>query len=233
MADYRHILVAEDETNISDFLRRGLEDSGYTVSTAADGNEAWLRIEDMMSEGQLSLLLLDIRMPGMSGLQLCERFRKHYGYSIPVILLTALATTDDIVAGLHAGADDYLCKPFKFAELLARIAASLRRTPAAGADCLEFRCGPLLCNPSTHKAVREGVTVELTAKEYRLLEYFIRHQGEVLTRQQLLSDVWDKDFDPNTNVVDVYIRYIRSKIDDPFEHKLIHTVVGSGYMMKE
>ena len=233
MADYRHILVAEDETNISDFLRRGLEDSGYTVSTAADGNEAWLRIEDMMSEGQLSLLLLDIRMPGMSGLQLCERFRKHYGYSIPVILLTALATTDDIVAGLHAGADDYLCKPFKFAELLARIAASLRRTPAAGADCLEFRCCPLLCNPSTHKAVREGVTVELTAKEYRLLEYFIRHQGEVLTRQQLLSDVWDKDFDPNTNVVDVYIRYIRSKIDDPFEHKLIHTVVGSGYMMKE
>ena len=154
MADYRHILVAEDETNISDFLRRGLEDSGYTVSTAADGNEAWLRIEDMMSEGQLSLLLLDIRMPGMSGLQMCERFRKHYGYSIPVILLTALATTDDIVAGLHAGADDYLCKPFKFAELLARIAASLRRTPAAGADCLEFRCGPLLCNPSTHKAVR-------------------------------------------------------------------------------
>ena len=119
MADYRHILVAEDETNISDFLRRGLEDSGYTVSTAADGNEAWLSIEDMMSEGQLSLLLLDIRMPGMSGLQLCERFRKHYGYNIPVILLTALATTDDIVAGLHAGADDYLCKPFKFAELLA------------------------------------------------------------------------------------------------------------------
>ena len=229
----RHILIAEDEANIADFLRRGLEDSGYAVSLAADGNEAWLRLEDLMSAGRLSLVLLDIRMPGLDGLELCRRFRTRYGYGVPVILLTALNTTDDIVAGLHAGADDYLPKPFKFVELLARVEACLRRTPTGGApDEALLRCAPLVCDPSSHKATREGLTVELSTREYRLLEYLAKHQGEPLSRRQLLRDVWDKDFDTNTNVVDVYVNYIRTKIDAPFARKMIHTIVGVGYMMK-
>lgn len=232
MTDNQHILIAEDEANIADFLRCGLEDSGYTVSLAADGNEAWLRMDNLMNEGQLSLVLLDIRMPGLSGLELCSRFRARYGYAVPIILLTALNTTDDIVAGLHAGADDYLPKPFKFVELLARVEACLRRISKVPTDEACLRCGPLVCDPSSHKATREGLTVELSTKEYRLLEYLVKHQGEPLSRRQLLRDVWDKDFDTNTNVVDVYVNYIRTKIDAPFARKMIHTVVGVGYMMK-
>lgn len=232
MANTTHILVAEDEYNISDFLRQGLEESGFSVVTAHDGNEAWLKMEDAMRQNALDMLLLDIRMPGLSGLELCRRFRGRYGFRVPVLMLTALDTTEDVVEGLHAGADDYLPKPFKFAELLARIEALLRRTAALQEPQGELRCADLTCNPSTHQAVRGGKRVELPTREYRLLEYFIRHQGEVLSRRQLLRDVWDKDFDTNTNIVDVYVRYIRNKIDDPFEHKLIYTIVGVGYIMK-
>lgn len=234
MADQIHILVAEDESNITDFLRQGLEESGFFVHVAHDGNEAWLKIEDGMREESLDMLLLDIRMPGLSGLELCQRFREQYGYRVPILMLTALGTTQDVVAGLHAGADDYLPKPFKFVELLARIEALLRRTAALKEEAqAELRCADLTCYPSTHQAMRGGKRVELSTKEYRLLEYFIKHQGEVLSRKQLLRDVWDKDFDTNTNIVDVYVRYIRHKIDDPFEHKLIYTIVGMGYIMKE
>ena len=231
--DSKHILVVEDETNISDFLKRGLEESGFAVSVATDGNEAWEKIEEAMANNMLHMLLLDIRMPGMSGLELCLRFRERYGFQIPVLMLTALGTTDDIVAGLHAGADDYLPKPFKFIELSARIEALLRRSSALQEGTGDLRCADLTCNPSTHQAIRGGILVELSTKEYRLLEYFIKHQNEALSRKQLIRDVWDKDFDTNTNIVDVYVRYLRNKIDDPFQHKLIHTVVGVGYMMKE
>lgn len=232
-ADHIHILIAEDESNISDFLRQGLEESGFLVQVANDGNEAWLRIEDAMRMESLDILLLDIRMPGLSGLELCQRFREQYGFRVPILMLTALGTTQDVVTGLNAGADDYLPKPFKFVELLARIEALLRRTVALCDIQEELRCADLTCNPSTHQAMRGGMTVELSTKEYRLLEYFIKHQGEVLSRKQLLRDVWDKDFDTNTNIVDVYVRYIRNKVDEPFEHKLIYTIVGMGYIMKE
>ena len=233
MNDKKRILVVEDERNISDFLKCGLEESGFDVSVAYDDNTAWQIITECMADNALHMLLLDVRMPGMSGLELCLRFREQYGFQTPILMLTALGTTDDIVAGLHAGADDYLPKPFKFVELLARIGALLRRTSALQESAGELRCADLTCNPSTHQAVREGKVIELSTKEYRLLEYFIKHQGEVLSRKQLVKDVWDKDFDTNTNIVDVYVRYIRNKIDDPFQHKLIHTVVGVGYMMKE
>lgn len=228
----KHILIAEDESNISDFLKCGLEESGFVVDIASDGNEAWVKIEEGMSDESIDILLLDIRMPGLSGLELCKRFRGRYGFRIPVIMLTALDTTQDIVAGLHAGADDYLSKPFKFVELLARIEALLRRVEAMDGCTSELRYADLACNPSTHQAMRGGKIFELSTKEFRLLEYFIKHQGEVLSRKQLLRDVWDRDFDTNTNVVDVYVRYIRNKIDDPFSQKLIHTIVGVGYMMK-
>lgn len=229
----KRILIAEDESTISDFLRRGLEESGFDVSVASDGNEAWLKIEDGMRENAIDMLLLDIRMPGLSGLDLCRRFREYYGFRIPVLMLTALGTTQDVVAGLRVGADDYLPKPFKFVELLARIEAQLRRTTAIQGAPIELRCADLTCDPSTHQAMRGGQTVELSTKEYRLLEYFIKHQDEVLSRRQLLKDVWDKDFDTNTNIVDVYVRYIRNKIDAPFDHKLIHTIMGVGYIMKK
>ena len=233
MAAHTRILIAEDESNISDFLRRGLQESGYEVVTASDGRQAWLLAEQGMQEGNLDMLLLDIRMPELSGLQLCRMFRARYGFGTPVLMLTALGTTQDVVEGLHAGADDYLPKPFKFVELLARIEALLRRTTALKQESAsDLRCADLTCNPSTHQATRAGRKVELTSKEFRLLEYFIRHQGEVLSRRQLLRDVWDKDFDTCTNIVDVYVRYLRHKIDDPFSHKLICTIVGVGYIMR-
>lgn len=225
----KRILIAEDETNISDFVRRGLEDFGYEAETAEDGEEAWHKLS---SESLPDLLLLDIRMPKMSGLDVCRKVREHYGYQMPVLMLTTLGTTDDIVMGLRAGADDYMVKPFKFMELVARVEALIRRTQLMLTSvCLHY--ADLQLQPASHRASRQGVTAELSQKEFRLLEYFVSHHDEVLSRRQLLKDVWDKDFDTNTNIVDVYVRYLRSKIDDPFEHKLLHTIVGIGYTMKE
>ena len=167
----------------------------------------------------------------MNGLQLCRQYRQLYGYQSPVIMLTALGTTDDIVNGLDAGADDYLVKPFSFQELEARIKALLRRSGAdAGTSTLQ--CGDLSLDPNGHRAIRGNTAIDLTVKEYRLLEYFILNQGTALNRLTLLKHVWDKDFDTNTNVVDVYVNYLRSKIDKDFDHKLIRTVVGVGYMME-
>ncbi len=226
--DKKKILIADDEENILDFVNRGLSDFGYDVTTASNGNDAW----KLFAEGNpFDLLILDIRMPGMTGLDLCRRFRERFGFTTPILMLTALTTTDDIVYGLHAGADDYIVKPFKFMELIARVEANLRR-----ADILKdektLTCGDLRLDSHTHKACRGDISADLSQKEYRLLEYFILHQGETLSRRQLLKDVWDKDFDTATNIVDVYVRYLRNKIDDPFSDKLIHTIVGKGYCMK-
>lgn len=227
--DKKKILLAEDEQNISNFVSRGLQDFSYAVTAVADGLAAWKELE---TENPFDLLLLDIRMPQMSGLEVCERFRKKYGYQTPVILLTALRTTDDIVMGLQAGADDYIAKPFKFMELVARIEAHLRRKAENEAEA-DVTCADLRLDAVAHKAKRGDVETILSVKEFRLLEFFVRHQGEILTRKQLLKDVWDKDFDTNTNVVDVYVRYLRSKIDAPFDKKLIKTIVGKGYMMSD
>ena len=221
----KRILLAEDEENIADFVKRGLESFGYEVDSVQRGDEAWQRLQ---ANHGYDLALLDIRMPGMTGLDVCRRLRESQGYALPVIMLTALGTTDDIVLGLQAGADDYMVKPFKFTELLARISALLRRVEnykQSGSVSL----GDLSIDSTTHKARRQGREVDLSTKEYRLLEYMMRHKGETLTRRQLLRDVWDKDFDTNTNVVDVYVRYLRQKIDEGFEQKYIHTIVGTGY----
>ncbi|MCI1246246.1 MAG: response regulator transcription factor [Prevotella sp.] len=232
------ICMAEDEANISDFVSRGLSEFGYQVDVFNNGEKAWEALktgnphDTAQRNSPYDLLLLDIRMPRLSGIEVCQLFRDKYGYQTPVIMLTALSTTDDIIMGLHAGADDYLSKPFKFMELLARIEALLRRSSFNEGHQL-FHYANLTIDPSSHKAHRGDVSVDLSTKEYRLLEYFIRHHGEVLSRRQLLKNVWDRDFDTNTNIVEVYVKYIRSKIDDPFDHKLIHTIVGIGYMMKE
>lgn len=220
----KRILLAEDEENIADFVCRGLESFGFDVDRACRGDEAWQKLQDC----DYDMALLDIRMPGMTGLEVCRHLRQERGYSLPVLMLTALGTTDDIVLGLQAGADDYMVKTFKFTELLARINALLRRVESYR-QAAPLTYGDLSINAATHKARRQNTEVELSTKEYRLLEYFIRHEGETLTRRQLLRDVWDKDFDTNTNVVDVYVRYLRQKIDEEYEQKLIHTIVGVGY----
>lgn len=221
----KRILLAEDEENIADFVSRGLESFGYRVDTVKRGDEAWQRLQERQD---YDLVLLDIRMPGMTGLEVCRRLRESQGYALPVLMLTALGTTDDIVLGLQAGADDYMVKPFKFTELLARISALLRRVESYR-QAAPLSCGDLCIDAATHKARRQEREVDLSTKEYRLLEYMMRHEGETLTRRQLLRDVWDKDFDTNTNVVDVYVRYLRHKIDEGYDHKLIHTIVGTGY----
>ena len=221
------ILLVEDEINIASFIERGLQEFGHVVRVANDGQAGW----ELVQQEDFQLLILDIIMPKMNGLQLCKQYRQTYGYQSPVIMLTALGTTDDIVNGLDAGADDYLVKPFSFQELEARIKALLRRTGAEPAVPL-LSCGDLTLDPSSHRAIRGKVVIDLTVKEYRLLEYLIRNQGTAQSRLTLLKNVWDKNFDTNTNVVDVYVNYLRSKIDKDFDRKLIRTVVGVGYMME-
>ena len=221
------ILLVEDEVNIASFIERGLQEFGHEVCVAYDGMAGW----ELLQKENFQLLILDIIMPKMNGLQLCRQYRQLYGYQSPVVMLTALGTTDDIVSGLDAGADDYLVKPFSFQELEARIKALLRRS-GVETTTTSLQCGDLSLDPTGHRATRGEKIIDLTVKEYRLLEYFILNQGTALNRLTLLKHVWDKDFDTNTNVVDVYVNYLRTKIDKDFDHKLIHTVVGVGYMME-
>ncbi len=220
--------MAEDEENISDFVKKGLKGFGYEVTPVSNGTEAW----HLLSNNDCyDIVILDIRMPGMSGLEVCRNIRDTFGYHIPVLILTALGTTDDVVKGLQAGADDYIAKPFKFVELLARIEALMRRAGLNGDHCNTV-CGDLRLDASTHKAYRQDKEYELSIKELRLLQYMIEHEGEILSRRQILKNVWDKDFDTGTNIVDVYVRYLRQKIDNGFQHKMIQTVVGTGYCFK-
>ena len=221
------IILVEDEINIASFIERGLREFGHEVSVVYDGNAGW----ELLQNESFDLLILDIIMPGMNGLELCRMYRQRFGYHSPVVMLTALGTTDDIVKGLDAGADDYLVKPFSFQELEARIKALLRRSKEVPVQ--QLVCGDLILDCTLRRARRGNMDIDLTVKEYRLLEYFLLHQRAVLSRLTLLSDVWDKNFDPNTNVVDVYVNYLRAKIDKGFEDKLIHTVVGVGYMMTD
>ena len=221
------ILLVEDEINIASFIERGLQEFGHEVCVAYDGMAGW----KLLQKENFQLLILDIIMPKMNGLQLCRQYRQLYGFQSPVIMLTALGTTEDIVNGLDAGADDYLVKPFSFQELEARIKALLRRS-GTEVTSGSLRCGDLTLDPTSHRAFRGDAVIDLTVKEYRLLEYFILNQGTALNRLTLLKHVWDKDFDTNTNVVDVYVNYLRTKIDKDFDHKLIRTVVGIGYMME-
>lgn len=221
------ILLVEDEVNIASFIERGLQEFGHEVLVAYDGAAGW----ELIQNNDFQLLILDVIMPKMNGLQLCKMYRQRFGYHSPVVMLTALGTTEDIVSGLDAGADDYLVKPFSFQELEARIKALLRRAGGEAADA-NLRCGDLTLDPPSHRAIRSGQVIDLTVREYRLLEYLMQNQGTALSRISLLKNVWDKDVDTNTNVVDVYVNYLRVKIDKDYERKLIRTVVGVGYMME-
>jgi DNA-binding response OmpR family regulator len=221
------ILLVEDEINIASFIERGLQEAGYETLTAYDGADGW----ELVCKERFQLLILDIIMPRMNGLELCRRYRETYGYASPVIMLTALGTTEDIVKGLEAGADDYLVKPFRFAELQARMQALLRRAKTGQANDI-LACGDLVLETENHRAIRAGRPVDLTIREDRLLEYLMLNRGTALSRQSIIKEVWDREADRNMNVVDVYINYLRAKIDRDYERKLIHTVSGIGYRME-
>jgi DNA-binding response OmpR family regulator len=222
------ILVVEDDAKVSAFLKKGLETQAYTVQTAADGREGQARLR----EGNYDLVLLDLNLPFVSGLDLCQQLRQTRP-DVPVLMLTALGTTADKLAGFDAGADDYLVKPFEFMELLARVKALLKRsTPPADAPIL-LRYADLELDLDQKLARRNGRDIELTAREFRLLEYLLRNRERVVSRLDIAEAVWDINFDTGTNVIDVYINYLRKKIDRDAPVKLIHTVVGMGYTLKE
>jgi heavy metal response regulator len=220
------ILVVEDEEKVASFIRKGLMEEHYAVDVALDGEEG-------LSMAQLSpydLLILDLMLPKLDGYRLLQRLRSD-GVEIPVLVLTARDGVGDKVRGLDLGADDYLTKPFAFAELLARVRALLRRGKPQRLPILKV--ADLTLDPATRRVARGGSPIELTAKEYALLEYLMRHTGQVLTRTMISEHVWDQTFDSYTNVIDVYVNYLRKKIDQGFEPKLIHTVRGVGYSLRE
>jgi len=222
------ILIVEDEPNVVSVLTRGLAAEGFELSVAPDGIIAL----DMIAAHNFSLIVMDIMLPGINGLDLCKQVKKSYP-QIPVIMLTALGTTENIVTGLDNGADDYLVKPFKIAELNARIRMILRRYAGTPQDDEIINVGNLQINIAAKTVMRDSQEITLTATEYRLLQFFARNKNKTLSRIDILENVWDIDFNMGTNVVDVYVNYLRKKIDKGFDNNLIHTVVGLGYMLKE
>jgi len=226
MSNKMRILVIEDEKKITDFIKRGLKEEGYAVDVAYDGQEG----EFLAKTNEYDLILLDLMLPKVDGLSVCKNLRAS-GILTPIIMLTAKSAVEDRVEGLDAGADDYLMKPFAFEELLARIRAVLRKKNTKVTNVIQV--DDLTLDLVTHDVTRSGKHIELTAKEYALLEYLMRNTGSVVTRTMISEHVWDIDFDTFTNVIDVYINYLRNKIDSGFEKKLIQTIRGRGYILKE
>ncbi len=222
------ILVVEDQKKMAAFLKKGLSESGYSVDLAETGSTG----EVLVAEVEYDLVILDVMLPDQNGLDTAKHLRRD-GYKGPILMLTALSGTQAKVAGLDAGADDYLCKPFDFEELLARVRALLRRASPATQQQSALKMSDLELNLLTRRAFRGQTEISLTAKEFALLEYLMRNPNRVLTRTEILEHVWDIHFDNNSNVIDVYINLLRKKVDVPFPNKLIHTVVGSGYIFKE
>ncbi|HEY4650302.1 MAG TPA: response regulator transcription factor [Pontibacter sp.] len=222
-----NILVVEDEPNVVAFIRKGLQEQAYEVDVAYDGATG----KRLALQNNYALIILDIILPGSNGLEVCRDIRQQ-NTSVPILMLTALGTTDDIVTGLDAGADDYLPKPFKFKELLARVRALTRRSQL-GPSTNTLTVADLEMDLDSKTVRRAGKEVALTAKEFVLLEYFVRNKGRVLSRLDLLENVWELNFDVSSNVVEVYVNYLRNKIDKGYSAKLIHTVIGMGYILKE
>ncbi|HEX2695442.1 MAG TPA: response regulator transcription factor [Acidobacteriota bacterium] len=219
------ILIIEDEGKIAAFLKRGLKEEGYAVDVAADGEQGYF----LASTQDCDLIILDLMLPGLDGLDLCRKLRAE-GNEARILVLTARDKVRDKVQGLNAGADDYLTKPFAFEELLARVRALLRKREAGSPTKLQV--ADLTMDLLTHKVLRAGREIELTAKEFALLEYLIRNVGTVVTRTMIAEHVWDVNFDTFTNVIDVYMSYLRNKIDRVFPDKLIRTIRGRGYVIK-
>jgi DNA-binding response OmpR family regulator len=220
------LLIVEDDRKLAEFVARGLRAERFSVDIASDGIEG----QRYLDSYQYDLLILDLMLPKLSGSELLRRARRTDS-TLPVLVLTARDATEDKVTQFEAGADDYLTKPFDFAELLVRVKALLRRTPVARTDVL--RVADLELNRLTQQVRRGSRRIELTAKEYALLEYLMSSAGRVFSRTMILEHVWDQSFEGVTNIVDVYVRYLRRKIDEPFPVELIHTVRGVGYCIRE
>ncbi len=219
------LLVVEDEKKVARFLRKGLEEEHYAVDVAYDGEEAL----DMVEVYDYDLVLLDIMLPKIDGMTVLRSIRENHN-PVPILMLTAKDSVEHIVKGLDAGCDDYLTKPFAFSELLARIRALLRREREVKDSVLEI--ADLTLSLPTREVTRAGKKIDLTAKEYALLEYFMRNPNRVLTRTMISEHVWDYHFDTDTNIIDVYVNFLRKKIDRDYDLKLVHTIRGVGYVMK-
>lgn len=226
----KRILLVEDEIKVVEFIKKGLNEAGYEVSVALDGNVAI----DMAETASFDLIILDIMLPEKNGIEVCRVLRLK-NYTMPILFLTALGTSENIALGLDTGADDYLIKPFKFIELNARINALFRRTTNKDEQRNNsvYVVADLMVNDEAKTVSRKGSMISLTATEYRLLLVLVKNSGKVLSRIDILESAWDINFNMETNVVDVYINYLRKKIDSDYEVKLIHTVVGMGYVLKQ
>lgn len=222
------ILIIEDEPKVASFIKEGLEELQYRAEVAYDGHTG----ERLFKQNQYDLVILDIIVPFLNGLELCKKF-KELKPDIPIIMLTALGTTDDKVNGFEAGADDYLVKPFEFRELVARVKALSKRSSAFAEQTRKLRVADLELDLDKKVARRGGKVIDLTAKEFGLLEYFMINRGRVVSRLDISEKVWDISFDTGTNVVDVYVNILRKKIDKDFDNKLIHTRIGLGYYFGE
>jgi two-component system copper resistance phosphate regulon response regulator CusR len=221
------ILVVEDEPKVASFVKRGLEKNGYSAEIAYDGNVG----KKMFNTGDYDMIILDVNLPYKNGIELCKEIRS-VNQKIPVLMLTALGTTEDKISGFDSGADDYLVKPFEFRELLARIRSLLKRISVSetGGNLLKFL--DLEMNLDTYEVIRGGKKISLTQKEFALLEYMLRNKGRVISRIDIAEKVWDITFDTGTNIIDVYVNFLRKKIDKDFPQKLIHTHTGVGYILK-
>ncbi len=230
----KKIVLVEDEAHVVSFIKKGLSEEGFEVTVAFDGRTGL----QIIHENAFDLIILDIMLPEMNGLEVCREIRKS-NPTVPILFLTALGTPENIVLGLETGADDYLVKPFKFIELVARIRTLLRRTENTAMvlpDPQEefiYRIDDLEVNDYTKEVKRKGEVISLTTTEYRLLLYFLKNRNKVMSRSDILEEVWGVNFDLGTNVVDVYVNYLRKKIDTDPHYKLIHTVIGMGYVLKE
>ncbi len=220
------ILIIEDEPKVASFIKRGLEESDYSAEIAPNGQLGIMEA----NANPYDLILLDVNLPILNGVQVCRIIRETS--EVPILMLTALGTLENKVTGLDAGADDYLLKPFEFKELLARIRALTRRPKLSPADKEIYRISDLEMNLTTKTVKRANEKIELTAKEFFLLEYFIKNQEKVLSRADIGENVWNLSFDTGTNIIDVYVNYLRRKIDKDYSPKLIHTLKGLGYVMK-
>ncbi len=218
------ILLVEDEKNVTAFIKKGLEEEFFTVDAAENGTDGL----SMAETNEYDLILLDIMLPGINGIEMCKQLRQK-GMKIPILMLTAKDSVSSRVEGLESGADDYLTKPFAFSELLARIKALLRR---AAESVKELSLDDLRMDLLSRRVYRGGKEIILTPKEFSLLEYLLRRKGRVLSRTQIIENIWGFNFDPNSNVVDVHIKYLREKINTGFPKKLINTVRGAGYILK-
>lgn len=223
-----NILIVEDEKKIADALKQGLVENGFEAEVAYDG-EIGLK---MFRSRPYQMVIMDVNLPGLNGYELCEAVRT-LNPAVPVIMLTAMAAVEDKLEGFDAGADDYIVKPFDFRELLVRIRALLKRMHSQVATGSLLTAGDLVMNLDSKEVTRNHQPVSLTAKEFQLLEYFLRNKNKVLSRADISLNVWDIDFDTRTNVIDVYVNYLRKKIDKGFDEPLIHTQVGMGYVLKD